>query len=94
MAVLLIRHRVRHFAAWRVVFVGYAATRKAYGARSERIYHDPADPEEVLVYLEWDDLDRAELFMRSYDLLEEMVQAGVTDRPDVWIVKEVDWTSS
>ena len=94
MAVLLIRHRVRDFAAWQVVFTGDAAARRAYGARRERIYHDPADPEEVLVYLEWDDLDRADLFVRSYDLLEEMVQAGMADRPDVWIVQEVDWSAS
>jgi hypothetical protein len=90
MAVLLIRYRVRHFATWQAVFAEYAATRHAYGARSERVYHDPADPCEVLIYLEWDDPERARLYVRSDELREAMVEAGVIDRPDIWILREVD----
>jgi hypothetical protein len=93
MAVLLIRYRVRQFGTWQAVFAEYANTRHAYGARSERVYHDPADPCEVVIYLEWDDLERARLFVRSDEFCEEMVEAGVTDRPDVWVLKEADQTA-
>ena len=87
-AVLLIRHRIRHYHAWKAVFDADAAARHAYGALSERIFRGVADPDEVLVCLEWDDPERAHLFARSDDLRQAMVRAGVADRPDVWILGE------
>jgi hypothetical protein len=38
----------------------------------------------------WDDLDRASLFVQSDDLHDVMARSGVTDRPDVWFLEEVD----
>jgi len=88
MTVLLIRHRVRWYDAWKAVFDEDATARHAYGARGERIFRSVADADEVLVFLEWDDPERALLYVRSDDLREAMVRAGVADRPDVWILGE------
>ena len=46
-------------------------------------------PNEVLLLLEWDDLERARLFADSDDLREAMTRAGVTDRPDIWFLEDV-----
>lgn len=90
MTVLVIRHRVQDYERWKAVFDEDAGVRQAHGSRRERIFHDVADADEVLVYLEWDDAERAQLFARSGALRDAMVYSGVVDRPDVWILKEGD----
>jgi hypothetical protein len=92
MTVLVIRHRVQDYGRWRALFDEDAEVRHAHGSRSERVFHSDADAGEVLVYLEWDDAERARLFARSDELRDAMVDSGVVDRPDVWILKEVDRT--
>jgi hypothetical protein len=54
------------------------------------VFQSSTNPHEVIILLEWDDLERAELFVRSDDLSEAMVLAGVIDRPDIWMLKEVE----
>jgi hypothetical protein len=93
MTVLVIRYRVQDFGTWKTVFDEEVDDRRAHGSRRERIFHDVADAQEVLVYLEWDDAERAQLFARSDNLRDAMVHSGVVDRPDVWILKEVDRTA-
>jgi heme-degrading monooxygenase HmoA len=93
MTVLVIRHRVQDYGRWKALFDEDAEVRQAHGSRSERVFHDIADADEVLIYLEWDDAERARLFARSDELRDAMVDSGVTDRPDVWILKEVDRTA-
>ena len=88
MTALLIRHRVRRYDHWKAAFDADAAARQAYGARGERVFRGDADGDEVLVYLEWDGLERARLFARSDDLREALARAGVADRPDVWLLAE------
>jgi heme-degrading monooxygenase HmoA len=90
MTVLVIRHRVRDYGQWRALFDEDADVRQAHGSQSERVFHGVADADEVLVYLEWDDAERAQLFARSVDLRDAMVYSGVVDHPDIWILKEVD----
>jgi heme-degrading monooxygenase HmoA len=87
---LLIRHKVKDYAAWKPVFDQYGTTRRANGSQGGRLFRSAADPNEVLVLLEWDGLDRARLFADSDDLREAMSRAGVTDRPDIWFLEDAD----
>jgi hypothetical protein len=93
MAILVIRHRVQDYGRWKAAFDEDAGVRQAHGSRRERIFHDVADADEVLVYLEWDEAERAQLYARSGDLRDTMVQSGVVGRPDIWILKEEDRTA-
>ena len=90
MPALLIRHKVADYAAWKPVFDEDGITRRANGSQGGRLFRSAADPNETLILLEWDDLERARLFARSADLRETMVRAGVADRPDVWFLEEAD----
>ena len=90
MTVLVIRHQVESYDTWKAVFDEQAITRQAHGSQRERVFRDVADANMVLIYLDWDDAERAWLFARSDDLRDAMVRAGVIDLPDVWILKEVD----
>jgi hypothetical protein len=85
---LLMRHRVADYDAWRRVFEADADTLRANGSGQARIFRSDADPGEVWLLMEWDDLARARLFTRSDDLLDLMERAGVTDRPDYWYLEE------
>ena len=87
---LLIRHKVEDYAAWEAVFDEDAATRRANGSQGRRLFRSADDPNEVLVLLAWDDLERARLFADSDDLREPMARAGVTDRPDIWVLEDVE----
>jgi hypothetical protein len=90
MVVLVIRHQVESYDTWKAVFDEETATRLAHGSQGERVYRHVANANEVLVYLDWDGGERARLFARSDDLREALVRAGVVNRPDIWILKEVD----
>lgn len=85
---LLIRHRVSDFQIWKTGFDKHGIERRANGSRGGRLFRDAADPNEVLVLLEWDDLDRARLFLDSDDLREAMTRAGVAGQPDIWFLED------
>ena len=87
---LLIRHHVADYPAWKAVFDEHEPARRANGAQGEWLFRDADDPREVLLLLAWDDLERARLFVDSDDLREAMTRAGVTDRPDIWFLDEVE----
>ena len=90
MSSLLIRHKVKDYATWKPVFDEHGATRLANGSQGGRLYRNAADPNEVMIVLDWDDLDRARLFTQSADMRETMARAGVVDRPDIWFLEEAD----
>ena len=90
MPALSIRHRVADYVAWKPCFEEHGMTRRANGCQGERIFRNADDPNEVLVLLEWDDLERARFFSDSDDLREAMARAGVRDDPDIWFLEDVD----
>ena len=88
MPVLLIRHKVTDYAAWKVVFEEHGYSRRANGSNGGRLFRNAVDPSEILILLDWDDLDRARLFAQSDDLREAMVRSGLADEPDMWFLDE------
>lgn len=90
MPVMLIRHKVENYRAWRPVFDAHDTTRRANGSQGGRIFRSADDPNEVVILLEWDVIERARLFADSDDLREAMARAGVTDEPDIWFLEQLD----
>jgi heme-degrading monooxygenase HmoA len=89
MPCLLIRHKVQDYSTWKAVFDEQADVRRANGSQGGWLFRS-TESGEVLVLLEWDDLERARLFADSDDLREAMARAGVTDRPDIWFLEDVE----
>jgi heme-degrading monooxygenase HmoA len=48
------------------------------------------DPNELVILLEWDSSENARRFADAEDLREAMQRAGVADRPDVYVLEEVE----
>ena len=59
MPVLLVRHKVRDYATWKVDFDAQGETRRANGSRGGRLFRNAANPNETFILFEWDGLDRA-----------------------------------
>jgi hypothetical protein len=90
MPALFIRHRVADYPAWKAVFDEHEPTRRANGAQGAWLFRDADDPQEILLLLAWDDLERARLFADSDDLREALARAGVTDRVDIRFLEDVE----
>jgi heme-degrading monooxygenase HmoA len=84
--VMLIRHKVANYTRWREHFDDYQTTRRANGSQGGHVFRSADDPNELLIFLEWDELDRARLFADSDDLRVAMKHAEVSDQPDLWFL--------
>jgi heme-degrading monooxygenase HmoA len=92
MPYVLIRHTVADYATWKPVYDEHANTRKASGSKGARLFRNANNPQEMLILLEWDDLEKARQFTQSAELRQAMQRAGVTDQPDIYFLEEVQWT--
>jgi hypothetical protein len=90
LAHVLVRHKVDNYAKWRPVFDEHAATRVAAGQiGTPQVFRSGDDPWEVVVLMEWDELERARQFVAAPDLSEVMEKAGVTDQPTFFFLSQV-----
>ncbi len=90
MPYLLVRHKVTDFAKWKPVFDEHGTTRQASGSKGGLLLRSADDPNEVVLLLEWDDLDRARQFAGSDDLRQAMQRAGVADQPDLYFLDHAE----
>ena len=90
MAHLLVRQKVESYAKWRPVFDEHDATRVAAGqVGMPQVFRSGDDPWEVVILMEWDELERARQFTSSPELKEAMEKAGVTDMPTITFLSQV-----
>jgi heme-degrading monooxygenase HmoA len=87
---VLVRHKVRDFGKWKPLFDEHGATRRAAGSKGGYVLRSAEDPQEIVVLLEWDTVQKARQFTQSEDLKAAMERAGVADRPDIFLLDEVD----
>ena len=90
MPCLLIRHTVQDYTTWASVFDEHESTRWANGSQGSRLFRNAANPNEILLLLEWDDLERARLFVDSDDLKEGLIRSGVAGATDIWFLEDGD----
>ena len=89
MAQLLIRQKVEDYSRWRDAFDSNEDMRKAGGGGMTHVFRNAEDEDEVVVFLEWDGLDKARRFADSEDLRRAMDKAGVVGKPEVLFLSEV-----
>ena len=90
MAHLLIRHKVKDYAAWKATFDEFIETRRASGEKSWHVWHLHDDPNNLVVLFEWDSLGNARAFMANPDLKGAMEEAGVVEPPEAYFLEEYD----
>lgn len=93
MPYLLIRHKVADYARWKAAFDAHSVTRQANGSRGGQLFRNASDPNELVVLLEWDVLEKARQFAQSEELRAMMRRAGVVDHPTVSFLKDGEQVS-
>ena len=88
-ATLLVRHQVEDYAAWRSVYDGLDAVRKAHGCTADEVMADPADGQDLFIIHRFPTLEQAQSFAGSNELREAMGRAGVKGAPRIEFAVEV-----
>ena len=84
-----VRHKVKDYAAWKSAFDAFAENRKAGGEKHYWILHPIDDPNDLVLFFEWDTVENAQAFLSSPQLRETMGEAGVLEAPEVDFLEEV-----
>jgi hypothetical protein len=86
MALVIVRHKVKDYVAWKNAFDAHASARGAAGLSNTRLYRSVDDPSEVVILFDTDDIAKAQQFIGSPELKSAMTEAGVIDNPDVFLL--------
>ena len=81
MPYILTRITVKDYDEYMRVFQDNAALRQSNGPRSVRLFRSTDDPQELVLLLEWEDLEKAAQFRQSNELRERQQRAGVVSQP-------------
>ena len=87
---ILVRVKVEDYARWKPEFDGMEGLRKANGARDARVFRSADDPNEVVVLLEWDNMENARRYTGLDELREAMQRSGMTGPPDIRFLDQVE----
>jgi heme-degrading monooxygenase HmoA len=93
MPYLLVRQKVTDYEKWKSAFDAHGVTRQANGSRGGQLFRSATDPNELIVLLEWHDLEKARQFALSEELREVMQRAGVVDHPTIYFLKDGEQVS-
>lgn len=86
----IMRLKAKDYDKWKPVFDANSPARKAKGEKGGRLFHNVDDRSEVIIYLRWDTEENARKFFASEDLKNKMQEAGVSDKPDIYFLEEVE----
>ena len=87
MGLMIIRHKVKDFAAWKKAFDGHAGAQKAAGLTNPRVFRSIDDRTETIILFDMQDVAKAKAFRSSADLKSTMQSAGVLDQPTVFFLE-------
>ena len=90
MAYLLVKHKVKDYSKWKTIFDEHAALRKASGSKGGRLFRNADDQNDTLIIFKWESIEKAKEFAQSEDLRKAMEKAGVSDKPDIFFLEEVE----
>ena len=90
MAYIIVRHKVKDFKKWKPYFDNHGIVRQATGSKGGKLFRNAENPNEVFILFKWDNLQNAKKFTQLDDLKEVMMKAGVSDKPDIYFVEEVE----
>lgn len=83
MSYVMIRHKVANYAKWKRGVKAFAKLRKASGEKCFYVCRSHKNPNDLLVWCEWDTAVRMKKFVKSAELRKAMKVAGVISKPEV-----------
>ncbi len=83
MPYVMIRHKVANYAKWKRGVTAAKAMRKAAGERCLYVCRSSKNPNDLLVWCEWDTAARMKKFCKSAELRKAMKAVGVVGKPEI-----------
>jgi len=83
MPYIMIRHEVANYAKWKRAVKDFQPFRKASGEKCFYVCRCSKNPNNLLVWCEWDITARMKKFVKSAELRKAMKTAGVISKPEV-----------
>jgi hypothetical protein len=90
MPILRIQHAVPSFEGWKRAFDNDPIDRKRSGVRRYHVHRSMADPNLVMVDLEFDSATEAELVLEKLRSLWAGPAGAVMRNPEAWIIETVE----
>jgi quinol monooxygenase YgiN len=88
---LFVRYKVKDYTVWKAAFDSFIETRRAGGEKSYQIFQTDSNPNDVLLFLEWDSLANARTFMDNPESKRAMRAIGVFEAPDAYVLERYDY---
>lgn len=92
MPILRMQHAVSAYETWKRAFDSDPVDRKGGGVRRYQVYRTVADPNFVMIDLEFDTVDKAEVFLQRLRGLWAGPGKAVMLDPEAWILEVVEST--
>ena len=89
MAYVLVRISVEDVATWMPVFEQATAIRKNSGSKGVQALTNVDSPNEVLIFGEYEDVEKARQMFQSQELRDAMQRAGVKGPPQLTFMNEI-----
>lgn len=90
MSVVIIRHKVKDFAAWKKAFDAHKPVREEAGLIRSKVFRSAGDANEVVLIFDGADIEKTKAFMASPDVQDAIKAAGVTGTPDVYFLNAAE----
>lgn len=84
-ATLIVRHPVKDFDAWKVVYDEVGSLRDQHGCTFERVLRRPTDGNDVVAIHDFPTVEQAEAFAADPALKAAMERSGVAGAPRIEI---------
>ena len=88
--ILIMRHTVRDYDAWKPVFDAGEPLRAKHGAHGHVLYRDEDDANALMIQLRFPSREAADAFIADPELATSMERAGVETKPDLTRVREAE----
>jgi hypothetical protein len=90
MATLIVKHRVKNFETWKVVFDEMGALRARHGWTSHTVLRDATDPNLVTIVNRVGSLAEAKAYGGSPELRAAMQRGGIEGPPEVTFLDDAE----
>jgi len=82
--------KVKDYAAWKAIFDADKQVRTDAGVASYAISQDPKDPNHIYLWLEGDDKDKLDTYLKSKELKARNKEAGIKGAPKTSLFENVE----
>lgn len=89
MTFVLVKARIEDYAKFRSVFDGLASRRKEFASKDARVFRNSSNPNEVVILMELDDVEKARQYLQSDELRQSQQRAGTLGPPEVSYLDEI-----